>query len=90
MTAIQLEFNLDDRNTDEDKLFYIQIQIDNAYQSMDKVRRKLFCELAEIKKNCARLSQENEILRQKIRQITGTRTEWIYCQENYLFKEKDA
>jgi len=87
-TAIQLEFNLEDRTSDEMKLYLMQKKMDEFCCSMDKVRRKLFAELGDVKRLCAEIQRENCKLKLILRRVSGERDEWIYLQGEYLFELK--
>jgi hypothetical protein len=81
MNSIQLEFNLEDLSEKDLALLQMQKQIDAACESMNKVRKKMFSELGEMKRSIAILQQENIELRQKLKE----RTEWNYQKDDCLF-----
>jgi hypothetical protein len=56
---------------------------------MGKVRRKLFGEMGEMKKCLTALQIENRELRDKLNELTNSKTEWIYQKEDYLFDVKE-
>ena len=84
MEATQLELNLQDLSPAELKMHQMQAQIDAACDSMGKVRRKLFAEWGEAKKEIAALRTENAELRQKL-VLQLPKTEWIYGHGEHLF-----
>ena len=84
MEATQLELNLQDLSPQELKIHQMQAQIDAACDSMGKVRRKLFAEWGEAKKEIAALRNENAELRQKL-VLQPPKTEWVYGHGEHLF-----
>ena len=78
MNAIQLEFTIDEESETENKIKYMQKRIDVIEESFGKVRRKLFAEMMEIKK-------ENFNLKQKIEGLIYEKNKWVYGQEDCLF-----
>lgn len=87
--SVQLEFNLDNKSPEEVKEAIMQKQIDEACESMDKVRRKLFAELGQLKKEWAQLKQENEELKKDMGVLKNQKIEWTYGQNGLLFGIKD-
>lgn len=85
---IQLELNLQDKAPAEMQLDLMHQQIKAMDVSMGKVRRKLFAEVGELKRMVISLQQENEQLKNRLNAMENKRTEWIYSQENELFKIK--
>lgn len=79
--AVQLEFNIDDESEIEIKLGYMQKKLDEMADSMGKVRRKLFSEMTEIKK-------ENIRLKQMIEGMQSEKVTWEYAQGHCLFDAK--
>lgn len=86
MEDIQLEFNLQDIPYDDHRIDQMQKQVDGACVMMNNVRKKLFAELGEVKKQVAALKKENEELRDKLKSFTNEKTEWIYDSEDRLFE----
>jgi regulator of replication initiation timing len=84
MEATQLELNLQDLSPQELKMHQMQAQIDAACDSMGKVRRKLFAEWGETKKEIAALRLEKAELREKL-SAPSKKTEWIYGHGEHLF-----
>jgi hypothetical protein len=82
----QLEFNLEDKTPDEMKLYLMQKRLDEFCLSMDKVRRKLFAELSDVKRVCADVQEENRELKKALYKLSGQREEWVYLQGDYLFE----
>lgn len=82
---IQLEFNFDNKTPEEMTLYIMQQQIDKLCVTTEKVRKKLFSELGEMKKVCAALQEENEQLKSTIQEIRHGKTQWTYRQNGYLF-----
>jgi hypothetical protein len=66
MTACQLEFIFEDLTDEEKKLHQMQKQIDESVESMGKVRRRLFAQMSELKKEMFELKQVNESLKQTL------------------------
>lgn len=85
MKSMQLEFNFESAGETDTRLTQMQKQIDDACESMGKVRRKLFSQMGELKKEMAALQIENEMLKEKIRNITNEKIEWEYEKEDCLF-----
>ena len=85
---IQLEFNFENKTPEEMTLQMMQKQIDKMCLSVEKVRKKLFAELGEVKKLCVILQQENEELKSIVKEVRHGKTEWVYGkdrQEGLLF-----
>lgn len=82
---IQLEFNFDGKTPEENALFHMQKQIDKLCGSMEKVRKKLFAEQGELKKQCVTLQQENEELKSIVKELRYGKTQWTYGQNGSLF-----
>lgn len=82
---IQLEFNFENRTPEEMTLYTMQKQVDKICLSMEKVRKKLFAEMGEVKKVCALMKQENDDLKSKLQEFTNVKTEWTYGQDGCLF-----
>lgn len=82
---IQLEFNFDNKTPEQMTLSLMQKQIDKIFTTTDKVRKKLFSELGEVKKTCLALKQENDELKSILREIGYGKTEWSYRQRDCLF-----
>lgn len=87
-TEVQLEINLEDKTTDEMKIYLMQKKIDEVCESMGKVRRKIFADLGEMKRLCVETQQENRELRETLKKLTGQREEWVYLQDGWLFDLK--
>lgn len=87
---MQLELNIEDKTPSEMQLHLMQKQIAEMNESMGKVRRRLFFELGSMKKDFADLAAENNKLRLQLNQMRNSPDEWIYGQEEYLFKIKEA
>ena len=84
MDATQLELNLQDLSPEQMKMHQMQAQIDAACDSMGKVRRKLFAEWGEAKKEIQALRQENAELRQKLAP-QSPKVDWVYGHGEHLF-----
>lgn len=84
MEAIQMQLNVLGKSDDELKYSLIQQQIDAINESVGKVRRKLFAELGEVKKQHALLMIEHQELKEKLRGSNG-KVEYVYNQEGNLF-----
>lgn len=85
--TLQLEMNLEDRNTEEMRIYHLQKQLDSISESLGKVRRKMFCEITEVKRICSKVMQENEELRSLINRLNDAKKEWVYTQDDFLFQE---
>ena len=88
MNAIQLEFNIESVPEDEHRMSQMQKQIDDAVESMGKVRRRMFHELGAMKQAIAALQAENIELKQMVRKLTNQKIEWIYGEKEQLFTER--
>lgn len=82
---IQLEFNFDGKTAEEMTLYHMQKQVDKLCGSMEKVRKKLFAELGEVKKQYVTLQQENEDLKSIVKELRYGKTQWTYGQNGSLF-----
>ncbi len=87
---VQLEFNLEDKTSEEMKLHLMQKQIDEMHDSMGKVRRRLFAEVGELKKLYVNLKVQNEYLQTLVRELRNERTEWVYGQNGCLFDVREV
>lgn len=79
MSAIQLEFNIENKTSSEMEIHYMQKQLCEMNESMGKVRRKLFSEITELKKMISDIQKENTMLKSK------EPIEWDYNKPEYLF-----
>ncbi len=82
MTAVQLEFNIENKSDEELRFDNMQKQIDIFCDSMGKVRKKLFAEQGELKKLCAKLATENQQMKDILDKINHEKIEWIYKTED--------
>lgn len=87
---IQLEFNFSNLSKDEVRLLEMQKMIDEFCDSMGKVRRKLFAELGDVKKQLVAVQEENRLLKETIRRTNGEKTVWLYRQNEHLCMEEPA
>ncbi len=85
---VQLELNFQDKSIQEMTFDSMQKQLDAMQESMHKVRKKLFGELGEVKKQFSALLSENEVLKYKLNSLCSEKTEWFYKTENSLFEER--
>lgn len=85
MEAIQLELNLDNLEGNELTFSQMQKQIDDACESMGKVRRKMFAELGEVKKLVNLLQIENNELKEQLKNLKKEKNNWSYQHNGYLF-----
>ncbi len=87
MTAIQLELNLDNESCSEVRMGYIEKHLAEIQLSMEKVRKRLFVEVGELKKVCAALQSENQELKRMMQgqKVEESPTEWVYLQGDRLF-----
>ena len=86
--GIQLDLNLEDKNSQEIKFELLQKQIDQMNESMGKVRRKLFANMTELRKENHELRQKLELMESIQRNLTNTKTEWVYHENGLLFDIK--
>lgn len=82
---VQLEFNFDNKSPEEMTLHLMQQQIDKIFLTTEKVRKKLFAELGDVKKACVILQQENNELRSILKEIHHDKTDRHYRRDGYLF-----
>lgn len=61
----QLEFKLDNNVDMRDQIFFLEKQVLEMRESMDKIRKRLFYELGSVKALCDALKEENNLLRYK-------------------------
>jgi hypothetical protein len=69
MDAIQLELNLDCVSQEAMEMLYMQKQVNEVHVSVNKVRRKLFAEIGELKKSLAEIQLENLQLKEQVREL---------------------
>ena len=87
--TMQLELNLENRAEADVKLANMQKQIDDAIESMGKVRRKLFSQMGELKKELSEIKGENDFLKEKIRNLSNEKIEWEYKKADCLFDVRE-
>lgn len=85
MSAIQLEFNLQDGTIVDTRIERMQHQIDAMHASMDKVRKKLFSQMTEVQNTCIVLQAENQQLKKILKELQNDTTPWVYAQDCELF-----
>lgn len=90
MEPIQLELNIKNESEEDVKLSAMQKQIDAMSDSMGKVRRKLFAEVSEMKKQVATLQSENQLLKDILRDLKNEKTQWSYGENGFLFDIREA
>lgn len=88
MDALQLEFPSIGRSQEVLSLACLQAWVESNEVSMGKMRRRLFAEVGELKKENLEMKQELEHLKKKMREITGEQQQWVYKQEEFLFLAK--
>ena len=86
--TLQLELNIDNLSPNDFALQQMQRQIDDACESMAKVRRKMFAELGQLKKQMAILQKENAELSALIDSLGDKKIEWDYHRDDCLFDIK--
>ena len=86
---IQLEINLENKSQEELRFSDFQRQIDMMNESFGKVRRRLFCELGEMKTMYIEIQKENEYLKTTVKGLRNEKTEWIYAQGDCLFDVRE-
>jgi len=70
----------------DNKLIFMQSSIDDAIESMGKVRRKVFVEITSVRKKLTELETENAYLRQALQEASNVRaTQYPYEQESDFF-----
>jgi len=69
MNAVQLELNLDCVSKEAMEMLYMQKQVNEVHVSVNKVRRKLFAEIGDLKKSLAEIQLENLQLREQVREL---------------------
>ena len=87
-----LLLDLQPGNEQENRLVFMQSQIDDAIESMGKVRRKVFAEVTSVRKKLTELETENEYLRQALQEANYGKKN-AYEQESdffNVFKYKEA
>lgn len=90
MSAVQLEFNIENKTEIDMMAFLMQKQIDAMHESMGKVRKKLFSQMGELQKLCLSIQEENETIKKMLRELKNEKTHWIYAQENNLFDVREV
>lgn len=90
IAQIQLELNLNDETSDALKVVVMEKKLFELSDIMGKVRRKLFCELGEVRKVCDQLRDENRKLRELVANMTGRKPEWVYLQDGFLCDLKEV
>jgi hypothetical protein len=84
-SAIQLQFNFEEKTEEELKFDLLQNQIDLMNTSMEKVRKKLFAEISILKKLCTSLSEENKELKSILSEEKDGKTLFTYGEKHSLF-----
>lgn len=82
---VQLEFNFDNKTPDQMTLHLMQQQIDKIFTTTEKVRKRLFAELGDVKKSCFVLQQENQELKSILKEMGYAKSQYTYGQEYSLF-----
>lgn len=82
---MQFEMNLDEELEMAIQLSSMEKQISEMYDSLGKMRRKLFSEMNDMKKSVFEIQQENVKLQEIIRNLKNEREEWLYHQKDNLF-----
>lgn len=75
--SVQLEFNFHEKSEEDQALDLLQNQIDSLNESVGKVRRKLFAELGDLKKEVLALKEENERLSSHLRALGQGNLDWM-------------
>lgn len=86
---IQLELNLDNKSSQDLAFEEMRRQLAEMNESMGKVRRKLFAELGEVKKQYIEIKNENESLKSTLHLLKNQKTEWLYHTNDSLFEVSD-
>ena len=84
-SSLQLEFNIENKCSEDLQISLMQKQIDQVCDSMGKVRRCLFSELNQMKKICFDLQKENEELKTVLKELKNEKTQWAYAKDGCLF-----
>lgn len=85
---MQTEFNFESKSQLELDFDLMNKKIDEIKESTAKVRRKLFAEVGELKKQNLELQRENANMMRMIRDLHHEKTEWEYLQNGKLFELK--
>lgn len=88
----QLTFNIENSAS----ALSLEEKISEACESMDKVRKKIFAEMAALKKEMQALKIENETLKSKMENLKNdssqltSKSQWGYGQDSCLFTMRDS
>lgn len=85
---MQVEFNFEGKTKSELDFDMMDKKIQDVKDSSDKVRRKLFAELGEIKKQNLELQKEISEMKMILRDMHYEKMEWEYLQNGKLFELK--
>ena len=85
MENLQLEFELQDKNSLEIKIENLQMQLIAQKKSNESVRKKLFAEMKSVIDFCKTLQDENTKLFNELRKVQNEKAQWIYMQRDCLF-----
>ncbi len=80
-----VEVGIENKVSEETPFSIMQKQFDELTDSMGKVRRKLFGELAEMKKVFVTIQKENEDLKSMLKEIEDGKIRWSDRQECSVF-----
>ena len=85
MEMLQLELNLEDKNSIEIKLDHMQKRLNDAILCSDRVRKKLFAERKEYIIRCDNLEKKVTELEIQLRKVKNEESLWIYSQADCFF-----
>lgn len=87
MSMIQMELNLDNKSEQELQFEEIRKELADTKESLRKIQKKLFGEMAILKKVCLTLQKEIQDLKET--QVTKKETNvWLYGKGDCLFIEE--
>jgi alpha-D-ribose 1-methylphosphonate 5-triphosphate synthase subunit PhnI len=90
MHAVQLEFQIENASSVDEKIDVAYKQIEQIRKSNDNVRRGLFARHGELAKMYLRQQAEIDELKRMIREMNHEKTEWNYSENGHLFALREA
>lgn len=93
MKEQQLEFNIEDKSPSEIKFSYLEKQVIELSESLNKTRRSLFGKVGELQKSLFFLKAENNELKRKLYEDDPSYRKnqepiWTYGENGFLFDIK--
>ena len=86
----QLEFSISNETELELRLKEMEKHLEEMHQTVDKVRKRLFSEIGNLKYLLEEMRLENFSLKETIRRMTDEKTPWVYKQKDNLFDLGDC